>query len=121
MLGQAQCLQAQNRQDEAIPVYARIVKEASDDDTRLQAEAYVGQGEAYLASGNTNKEAITRFLIVDVVPSLAQHGDLHARALYELTQLWPAVGQPVRGAEASAKLQQDYPNSEWARKLGGIE
>jgi tetratricopeptide (TPR) repeat protein len=118
MLGQAKCLRAQGRNEEAVPIFATIVKDATEHDTRLQAEAYVGQGEAYVA-GNKPKEAITRFLIVDVVPGLSQHGDLHAEALYQLAQLWPTVGQPVRGAEASAKLQEDYPNSEWAKKLGG--
>lgn len=119
MLGQAQCLRAQGRHADAIGVFAGIVREAREDDSRLQAEAYVGQGEAYLAEGNHLKEAITRFLIVDVVPSLAQYGDLHAQALYQLAQLWPQVGQPIRGAEASAKLEQEYPNSEWAKKLRG--
>lgn len=118
MLGQAQCLRAQFRHEEALPIFESIVRDATEQDTRLQAEAYVGQGEACLAT-NKSKEAITKFLIVDVVPALAQHGDLHAQALYQLSQLWPAVGQPVRGAEASAKLQEDYPNSEWAKKLGG--
>jgi len=118
MLGQAQCLRSQGRHADAVPIFATIVHDATEHDTRLQAEAYIGQGEAYVAS-NKSKEAITRFLIVDVVPGLAQHGDLHAEALYQLSQLWPTVGQPVRGAEASAKLQEDYPNSEWAKKLGG--
>lgn len=121
MLGQAQCLQALGRHAEAVPVYATVVKDASADDSRLQAEAYLGQGESYLAAGDNNKAAIMKFLIVDVVPALSQHGDLHARALFELAQLWPSVGQPVRGAEASAKLQQDYPNSEWAKRLSGTE
>jgi hypothetical protein len=119
MLGQAQCLRSQGRHVDAIPVFAKVVHDSSDSDTRLQAEAYIGQGEACLAAGNREKEALTKFLIVDVVPSLAQHGDLHAQALYQLAQLWPSVGQPVRGAEASAKLEQDYPNSEWAKKLSG--
>ena len=121
MLGQAQCLQAQGHHDEAIPVYATVVHDASESDTRVQAEAYVGQGEAYLAAGDKTKDAITKFLIVDVVPSLSQHSDLHAQALFELAQLWPSVGQPLRGAEASAKLEQEYPNSEWAKKLSGAE
>ena len=119
MLGQAQCLRAQGKHAEAIPVFATVVRDSSENETRLQAEAYIGEGEACLAAGNRAKEALTKFLIVDVVPSLSQHGDLHAQALYQLSQLWPSVGQPVRGAEASAKLEQEYPNSEWAKKLSG--
>jgi hypothetical protein len=118
MLGQAKCLRAQGRNEDAVPIFATIVHDATEHDTRLQAEAYVGQGEAYIAA-NKPKEALTRFLIVDVVPGLAQHGDLHAEALYQLSQLWPIVGQGARGLEASSKLQEDYPNSEWAKKLGG--
>lgn len=121
MLGQAQCLQALGRHEDAVPVYETVAREADRDSSRLQAQAYIGQGESYLAAGDRTKEAIMKFLIVDVVPSLSQHSDLHAQALYELAQLWPTVGQPVRGAEASAKLQQDYPHSEWTKKLSGAE
>lgn len=120
-LGQAKCLQTQGRHEEAVPIFDEVVRESSENDTRLQAEAYVGQGTAYAAVGGKAKEAITKFLIVDVVPSLAQHADLHAEALYQLAQLWPTVGQPARGAEASARLEQDYPNSEWTRKLSGAQ
>jgi hypothetical protein len=56
------------------------------------------------------------FLHVDVIPSLAQEKDYHAEALYHLAQLWGAVGQPARAAEAAARLEQLYPNSDWARK-----
>jgi hypothetical protein len=87
MLGQAKCLRAQGRNEDAVPIFATIVHDASEHDTRLQAEAYVGQGEAYIAAQKP-KEALTRFLIVDVVPGLSQHGDLHAEALYQLSQLW---------------------------------
>ena len=117
MLGQAQCLRAQGHNADAIPVFAQIARDAHENDSRLQAEAYIGQGEAYLAEGNHLKEARTAFLMVDVM--FAKHGDLRAEALYQLSQIWPQLGQPVRGSEASAKLEQDYPNSEWAKKLSG--
>jgi tetratricopeptide (TPR) repeat protein len=119
MLGQAKCLQAKNQHAEAVKILDEVVKQSSPTDARLQAEAYVRQGQSYGATGENAKQAIMAYLHVDVIPALSQETDLHAEALYHLSQLWPAAGQPGRGAESSAKLEQLYPNSEWAKKLGG--
>lgn len=119
MLGQAKCLQAQSQHAEAVAILTDVVKQSSDNDTRLQAEAYVRQGESLAALGDQPKQAVMAYLHVDVVPSLARHSDFHAEALYQLTQLWPTVGQPARAAEAAARLEQQYPNNEWTKRLSG--
>ena len=119
MLGQAKCLQAQSQHDQAVVILDEVVSQSSERDTRLQAEAYLRQGESFAALGDRVKEAILAYLHVDVVPTLSQHGDFHAEALYHLAQLWPAAGQPARAAEAAGKLEQTYPNSEWVKKLAG--
>jgi tetratricopeptide (TPR) repeat protein len=121
MLGQAKCLQKQGQHAEAVKILDQVVQETSVNDTRLQAEAYVRQGESYTAMGDKTKEAIRSYLFVDVVSALAQQTDFHAEALYHLAQLWPAAGHQERGVEASARLEQLYPNSAWARKLSGTQ
>ncbi len=121
MLGQAKCLQKQAQHAEAVTILDQVVKESSVNDTRLQAEAYVRQGESYAAMGDKTKEAIRSYLFVDVVSALAQQTDFHAEALYYLAQLWPAAGHQERGVEASARLEQLYPNSAWTKKLAGTQ
>jgi tetratricopeptide (TPR) repeat protein len=121
MLGQAKCLQKQGQHADAVQILDQVVQETSVDNTRLQAEAYVRQGESYAAMGDKTKEAIRSYLFVDVVSALAQQTDFHAEALYHLAQLWPAAGHQERGVEASARLEQLYPNSAWARKLTGTQ
>jgi tetratricopeptide (TPR) repeat protein len=119
MLGQAKCLQAQSQHAEAVKILDEVVRQSGEKDTRLQAEAYVRQGVSYAALGDQPKQAVMAFLHVDVVPSLALHADFHSEALYQLAQLWPTVGQPARAADAAARLEQEYPNSEWTKRLSG--
>ncbi len=118
MLGQAMCLQKQANYEEAARILGDVIQRSAADDTRLQAEAYLRQGDCYVALGQKTKEAIMAYLHLDVIPSLAKEKDLHAEALYQLQRLWPLVGQPARAAEAAGKLESLYPNSEWTRKLG---
>lgn len=117
MLGQANCMQRQSQFPQAIETLQKVIDQTAAEDTRLLAEAYLELGDCYAAEGQQLKQAVLAYLHVDVIPTLSRHSDLHAQALYNLAKLWPAVGQPGRGAEASAKLEQDYPNSEWTKKL----
>jgi len=117
MLGQAKCLEKMNQADQATEVLKKIVNGASADDTRLLAQTYLQLGNTLSLDGQHARDAVLAYLHVDVIPSLATQADLHAEALYNLSKLWPTIGQPARGAEASAKLQQDYPESEWTKKL----
>jgi tetratricopeptide (TPR) repeat protein len=117
MLGQARCLQLDGKLPEAISTLDQVIEQASTDQTRILAEAYVRQGDCLAATGKNLQDAILAYLHVDVIPVLSQQSDLHAEALYQLSKLWGAAGKAARGAESSAKLEQLYPKSEWARKL----
>ncbi len=119
MLGQATCLQQEQQAAEAAKILGRVIMESDADDTRLQAEAYVRQGDAYAALGDHNKEAVMAYLHLDVIPSLSAQKDLHAESLYQLAQLWPQLGHPDRADIAAGKLQSQYPDSPWAKKLDG--
>lgn len=117
-IGQARCLRQQNQIPQATESLRKVIDQAEAGESRLLAEAYLQLGDCYSSDAQQLKDAVLAYLHVDVIPTLASHADLRAEALYHLARLWPAVGEPARGAEASAKLEQDYPNSEWTKKLG---
>jgi outer membrane protein assembly factor BamD (BamD/ComL family) len=121
MLGQAECLIQLNQVEEATKVLQKVVDEAAASDTRLLAQTYLQLGDAYSLDGQRAKDAVLAYLHVDVIPSLASHADLHAEALFRLSKLWPAIGQPARGADAAARLEQDYPDSTWTKQLSTTE
>lgn len=119
LLGQARCLHLQQQYDAAIHVLNDLIDGATVEDTRLQAEAYLRQGDCYVAGGADPKEAIMAYLHVDVIPAFAREQDLHAEALYNLSRLWGQAGHPERAGEAAEALRTEHPGSEWAKKLGG--
>lgn len=119
MLGQAECLMDGKKYPEAAKILEQVIDGSAPTDTRLQAQAYLRQGDCLKAMGEKNKEAALAYLHVDVLPTLAAHQDLHAEALYNLFSLWGSLGQADRADRAQAKLKDDYPNSEWTKKLGG--
>lgn len=118
MLGKASCLQKQNQHGKAAKVLQEVIDQAAASNTGVQAEAYVRLGDSLRASGQP-KEALLAYLHIDVLPSFAKHHDLHAEALYHLSNLWETVGKPGRAADAAARLREQYPNSAWTQKLTG--
>lgn len=113
MLGKAICLQQQSQFAEAITVLDEVIDKVSPEDKRVQAEAYVRQGDCLQQTGKP-KEALFAYLKVDVL--YRQESAAHAEALYNLAKLWKVIGQTSRGEDANAELQKEYPNSEWAKK-----
>ena len=118
LLGQTECMQHRQQFSEAAGILQNVIDQTDAGNARLLAEAYVRLGDCHAAEGQEMKRAVLAYLHVDVIPSLAAQTDLHAEALYQLARLWPVIGHPARGAEASAKLEEEYPNSQWTRKLG---
>jgi TolA-binding protein len=116
ILGQAQCQQAKSDNEGSLKTLDQVIEEAQASDARLQARAFLLQGDAYRALSNA-KAAVISYLRVDVIPEFSAESDLHAEALYRLATLWPTVGEPGRGAEASSRLQADYAASPWTAKL----
>ena len=119
MLGQADCLHRKGQYQPAIEALDKVIDESTAADARLQAEAYLLQGACFTSMGANPKEAIMAYLHVDVIPAMSREADLHAEALYNLARLWNQVGQQDRAREAADALRGQYPNSEWAKKLGG--
>lgn len=117
MLGQSRCLLAQMDHEAALKILEQVIEQSIPSDTRIQAEAYVLQGDAYRLANSSPKSAVIAYLHVDVIPDLAAESDLHAESLYQLSLLWTATGDAGRGADAAARLQSKYADSEWARKI----
>lgn len=115
-LGVAQCLYLDKKYDDAIKMLDDVIAKASPENSRVQAEAYIRQGDCYEALGKS-KEALLAYLHVDVL--FATEKAVHPEALYHLSKLWTAVQQPDRASEATDKLNSEYPNSPWAQKLKG--
>jgi tetratricopeptide (TPR) repeat protein len=115
LLEKAECLRALDRRAAETEVLQQVIDRAPGRATSLQAQAYVALGDAYRAAGK-NWDAVWAFLNVQLV--FARHEELHARALYNLAQLWSELGRPDRAAAAQAILQTEHPKSSWTKKLG---
>lgn len=119
VMGQARGLIAKMKFEEAIKLLESIIdRQTTEDDTALQAEAHILQGHALKGLGH-NLQAANAYLYVDLLCS--KEAGFHAEALYEMSILWKVVKHPDRSAEAAGKLVQNYPNSEWRKKLVGGE
>ncbi len=116
MLGKSACLIQQQSFEKALEALQEVIAASSPQDTRVQAEAYLRQGDCLQALGRT-KEAVLAYLKVDLL--FPGEPAARAEALYHLSRLWGAVGHGERGEEARAALESEFPNSEWTRRLAG--
>lgn len=114
MLGQARTLITQAKYEESLKLLETVTEKGPADESGLQAEAYVLQGNALQALGRL-KEAALAYLHVDIL--FPREASLHAEALYNLSKAWKQVQLPDRSEEAASKLVQLYPNSAWRKKL----
>ena len=114
MLGQARALVMQVKHEEALKILDVVTDKGPADESSLQAEAYVLQGNSLQALGRA-KEAALAYLHVDIL--FSRETAQHAEALFNLIKVWKLVQLPDRSTEAEAKLVQNYPNSSWRKKL----
>jgi len=115
MLGQARALVAQSKFEEALKILELVTDKGPIEESALQAEAYVLQGDALQALGRM-KEAALAYLHVEIL--FSRESTAHAAALFHLAKIWKLVNLPERSADAESKLVQTYPNSPWRKKLG---
>lgn len=114
MLGQARALVMQSKHEDALKLLDVVTDKGPAEESALQAEAYVLQGDSLQALGRA-KEAALAYLHVDIL--FSRESAYHAAALFNLVKVWKLVQLPDRSAEAEAKLIQNYPNSSWRKKL----
>jgi tetratricopeptide (TPR) repeat protein len=112
-LHRAVCKAALGDAPESTEAIKQIIKQAEVKNTQLLAEAYNALGDCYLLADD-KKAARHAFLHVDLLFSSAVTE--HAKALYELSQLWEEQGQPTRAQDAQDRLQEKYPSSHWAKR-----
>jgi tetratricopeptide (TPR) repeat protein len=113
-LGQALCLVKQNQGEKAIELCDLVIQDTTPEHRVEQATAFLRKGDALQAAGR-NQHALMSYLKVDLL--FEDQPPLHAEALFQLTNLWAAVGKPDRASDARARLLSQYTNSEWAEKL----
>jgi TolA-binding protein len=113
-VGQAACLVKQSKHDEALKLLDEVIKATSTDEAATMAFAYVLQGDCYQAQ-NKAKDAALAYLHVPVL--FPKEKAAHAEALYHLAKISGTIGQPDRAADARDQLLEDFPKSEWAKKL----
>lgn len=115
LLGKATVTLQQGNAEQALETINQAIQSADPEDSAVQAEAFVRKGDSLRLLGRT-KEAILAYLHVPVL--FEKEAAFNAEALYHLASLWSTAGQPERGLAASQELRENYPNTEWARKLG---
>jgi tetratricopeptide (TPR) repeat protein len=97
----------------AIESLRKIVEEGDATDSQLFAATYNALGLAHQKDGK-NQEAVLDFLHTDLL--FQSETEMHAEALYYLSQLFATIGDPQRAADAKSRLQSLYPNSIWAKR-----
>ncbi len=114
-LGKAGALVAKKKSDEAVKIVEEILKTADPEDSVLLARAYNVLGSAHRQAGRP-KDALLAYLHVDVLYSHLP--DAHAEALANLAELWEQVHKSERANRAQKTLEEEYPDSPWAKKGG---
>ena len=108
-------LLAAKKTEAAIKLATEVLKATDAEDVPLLAQGYNVLGTAYRQAGRT-EEALLAFLHVDVL--YASLPDAHAEALANLAELWEQVHKTERANHARKVLEEQYPDSPWAKKAG---
>jgi hypothetical protein len=112
-VGLAVCENLQGNSQAALNSLNALVQKNDSSDQALFAKIKNAQGACYKAMKQP-KLAVVRYLQTDLLFFTAP--EAHAEALYHLSQLWPEIGDPARGAEARSRLVSQYAASTWANK-----
>ncbi len=113
-VGLVTCDARDGKAPEALAKLQELVQKNDSSDQELFARIYNAQGACYTAM-NQPQQALLAYLRTDLLFSSTP--ELHAEALYRLTQLWPKVGDPQRAAATRQRLTSTYPSSVWSNNL----
>lgn len=111
-LARAETLAADNKFSDAETAVLEVIKETPPEKAGVQAVAHNTLGDCYRASGKL-KDALFAYLKTDVLYD--KDKEQHARALYEIAQLWRKLNQAERADDAMARLRQQYPQSPYIK------
>lgn len=107
-LGEARCLAATDKSEQAIEMIENVIKQADSEDFGLLAEAYNALGACYRTSQRP-KDALLAYLNVHLVYFNSPQN--HIEALQNLVELWNEQQMPERSAEAAQVLRDRYKRS----------
>ena len=112
-LASIRCDAAEGKTPQAVAALEKMVDEGDSTDAELYSELFNALGGILRAAGN-NDEAILAYLKTDLL--YASEPEAHAEALYQLSQLWPLIGENQRATETKSRLSKLYPTSPWLKK-----
>jgi tetratricopeptide (TPR) repeat protein len=113
-IGKAVCLAETGKPDEGAAMVTSIIAENdSQANPELFGRAYNALGTCHLKADRP-KEALLAFLHVDLL--FYQDPDVHAEALYYLSDLWGAVNESDRAVRTRSLLKSRYSGSPWANR-----
>ncbi len=112
-VGLAVCENLEGNPQAALDNLNALIQKNDSTDQVLFARINNAKGACHQAL-NQPQSALLRYLQTDLL--FFTSAESHAEALYQLSVLWPAVGNPARGAEAKSRLVQQYASSSWANK-----
>ena len=112
-VGMAVCQGELGKHDQAISTLHEIINQNDPREHELFGRAYNALGRCQRKASRP-KEALLAYLHVDVL--FYEQPDVHAEALYNLSQLWAAVNKSDRATSARSLLTDRYSGSVWAKK-----
>ena len=112
-VGKAKALASSGDAKQGIELAQKVVDNADPQDKELFGRAYNALGLCYLKS-NQPKDALLAYLHTDIL--FYTDPEIHAEALYYLTNLWKQINDPDRATDARNLLNDRYPGSTWANK-----
>jgi tetratricopeptide (TPR) repeat protein len=113
-IGKAVCLAETGKADEGVAMVTAIIAENdSQANPTLFGRAYNALGTCHLKADRP-KEALLAFLHVDLL--FYQEPDVHAEALYHLSELWRTVNKSDRAIRTRSLLKSRYSGSPWANR-----
>jgi predicted negative regulator of RcsB-dependent stress response len=112
-VGLAVCDLRDGNAQQALDQLKQMVEKYDSTDQELFARIYNAQGACFTALNQDNL-AVLAYLRTDLL--FFSDADAHAEALYQLTKLWPKIGEPARAADSRSRLVAQYAGSLWANK-----
>jgi tetratricopeptide (TPR) repeat protein len=107
-LARAELLAAAGQFAEAEQTVRAVIADTNPELADLQALAHNTLGDC-LRSAGKQKDALFAYLETDILYD--QDKEQHARALYQIAQLWRDLKQQARADETMSRLRQLYPQS----------
>lgn len=112
-VGKAQALAITGKAGEGVKLAQKVIENADPQDKELFGRAYNALGQCYTKQSQP-KEALLAYLHTDIL--FYRDPEIHAEALYHLSNLWKEVNSPDEATAARNMLVNQYPGSVWANR-----